>query len=144
MKKLFAILIMCSLSLPVFAVAEQEVETTQTETNNNLEVLSAEEVDELNRQALPEIDTSNINNTLPSKFKEPVSKKKLAKKFLIAMLCVVGTSVFLYVTLSLYNKLRDALAQSEPAAPEGEQPLQSPVDLSEAVKTFVDKTHWDG
>ena len=134
---------MCSLSLPVIAIEGQEAETTQADTNN-LEVLTTEEIDELNQQSVPEIDTSSFNNSLPGRFKEPISKKKLAKKFLIAMLCVAGTSVFLYVTLSAYNKLRDTFAQSEPTLPEGEKPLNSPVDLTEAVKTFVEKTHWEG
>lgn len=141
MNKLFAVLIICSLAHPVIAIEGQDVSTTPV--NNNLEVLTTEEVDELNRQSLPEIDVQSVNNTLPSRFKEPVSKKKLAKKFLIAMLCVAGTSVFLYVTLSMYNKLRDTISLNEPAAPDGEKPLDSPVDLTEAVKTFVDKTHWD-
>ena len=59
------------------------------------------------------------------------------------MLCVAGTSVFLYGTLSIYNKFRDGFAANDSVQPEGEQPLESPADLTEAVKTFVEKTHWD-
>ena len=53
MKKLFAILIMCSLSLPVLAIEGQEGETAQT---GSLEVLTTEEVNELNNQQAPVID----------------------------------------------------------------------------------------
>ncbi len=140
MKKLFAILIMCSLSLPVLAIEGQEGETAQT---GSLEVLTTEEVNELNNQQAPVIDEPSAPDVLPGRFKEPISKKKLAKKFIIAMLCVAGTSIFLYAVLSLYNKVRDAVATPEPIPPEGEKPLDSPADLTEAVKTFVEKTHWD-
>ena len=140
MKRLFAILIMCSLSLPVLATEGQESETTLFDTNNQ-EVV-AEEINELS-QNTEDISTTPVPETIPSPYKEPVSKKKLAKKFIIAMLCVVGTSIFLYAALSLYNKVRDVVTTPDPIPPEGEKPLDSPTDLTEAVKTFVEKTHWD-
>ena len=142
MNKLFAILIMCSLSLPVIATEGQEAEATP-ETTSNLEVLTAEEIDELNNEAIKKADETALQEGLPSRFKEPVSKKKLAKKFIIAMLCVAGTSIFLYGTLSIYNKLRNGFATQDISDAEGEQPLQAPSDLTEAVKTFIEKTRWD-
>lgn len=140
MNKLFAILIMCSLSLPVIAIEGQEAETTPVSAEQ-LEVLTTDEVNELNSQTVQETDAAP--DVLPSRFKEPVSKKTLVKKFLIAMLCVVGTSIFLYVILSLYNKVRDVVTTSDPIPPEGEKPLDAPDDLTEAVKTFIDKTSWE-
>ncbi len=141
MNKLFAILIMCSLSLPVLAIEGQEAETTPVDTNNQ-EVVATEEVNEP-IQNPDDINTASIPETTPSPYKEPVSKKKLIKKFIIAMLCVAGTSIFLYGTLSIYNKLRDGLISQDIPEAEGEQPLQAPSDLTEAVKTFVEKTHWE-
>lgn len=144
MNKLFAILIMCSLSLPVIAIEGQEAEGAP-ETTNNLEVLTTEEIDELNRTTPQESNMLTTPESLPSRFKEPMSKKKLAKKFIIAMLCVAGTSVFLYGTLSVYNKVRDGFTEQGSApATEGEQPLETPSDLTDAVKTFIEKTHWNG
>lgn len=144
MKKLFAILIMCSLSLPVFATEEQEAESVPKNTNS-LEVLTTEEIDELNRTTPQDANMLTAPDSLPSKFKEPVSKKQLAKKFIIAMLCVAGTSVFLYGILSVYNKIRDGIAEQGSVPPtEGEQPLETSGDLTEAVKTFIEKTHWQG
>ena len=144
MNKLFAILIMCSLSLPVTATEGQEAEGVP-ENTNNIEVLTTEEIDELNRTTPQEANMLSAPNSLPSRFKEPVSKKQLAKKFIIAMLCVAGTSVFLYGTLSIYNKIRDGIAEQEALPPsEGEQPLETPSDLTDAVKTFIEKTHWKG
>ena len=142
MNKLFAIIIMCSLSLPVLAIEGQEAEIAPDVNTDKLEVLTTEEINELNQNS-ENIKSATVPKTLPSGLKEPISKKKLAKKFIIAMLCVAGTSVFLYGTLSIYNKFRDGFAANDSVQPEGEQPLESPADLTEAVKTFVEKTHWD-
>ena len=71
------------------------------------------------------------------------TRPRSARGVIIAMLYVAGTSIFLYAVLSLYNKVRDAVITPDPIPPEGEKPLDSPVDLTEAVKTFVEKTHWD-
>lgn len=131
MNKLFAILIMFSLSLPVLAIEEQEA-GIEPQDNNAIEETIPNDV------LLPS-KNQDVNTT----YKQPMSKKKLAKKFIIAMLCVAGTSVFLYGTLSVYNKLKDGLL-SQPAPPEGDKPLDTPVDLTEAVKTFIDKTRWNG
>ena len=139
MKKLFTILIMCSLSLPVLAIEEQEVETALFDTNNQ-EAITTEEVNRLN-QNTEDINTVSVPETFPSPYKEPVSKKKLVKKFLIAMLCVAGCSIFLYGTLSVYNKIRDGLLSTS-VPPDSEKPLDAPNDLTEAVKTFIDKTKW--
>ena len=146
MKKLFAILIMCSLSLPVLAIDGQALndgEKSGVNTELNVETVAPEE---LQKKETPELneELKPVPVALPSKYKEPMSKKKLAKKFIIAMLCVAGTSIFLYGALTLYNKFRDGFFDSQaPIPPEGERPLDTPKDLTEAVKTFVDKTHWD-
>lgn len=141
MNKFFAILIMCSLSLPVTA-GELEEPDFGSQSTENFETVTQEAVNELN-QNVREPENSYVPEALPSKYKEPVSKKTLAKKFIIAMLCVAGTSIFLYGSLSLYNKLREALSLQANLPPEGETPLTPPADLAEAVKTFVDKTNWN-
>lgn len=142
MKKLFAIIIMCILSLPVFATDVREVEIPYAE-KNNLEVLTSEEVNELSNKTVQEVDLSTLPKQLPSKFKTPTSKRSLVKKFMVAMLCVAGTSVLLYGSLSLYNKMRDGLNTQEPISSDGEQPLDTPNDLTVAVKTFIEKTNWE-
>jgi hypothetical protein len=141
MNKLFAVLIMCSLSLPVLAIEEQGVELTPV-NDNALETVQPQDS---NTIEMPEVRDSlqPVPTQLPSRYKAPMSKKKLAKKFIIAMLCVAGASVFLYGTLSVYNKIRDGFVSSAPELPEGEKPLDAPNDLTEAVKTFIDKTRWE-
>ena len=142
MKKLFAILIMCSLSLPVLATKGQGVDFARY-SEQTLETFTTEEVGELNKSSVPEPDLETIPKSLPSKYKQPLGKKKLAKKFIIAMLCVAGTSIFLYAALSLYNKIREGFGDSAIVPPEGEKPLDAPNDLTDAIKTFVEKTRWD-
>lgn len=140
MNKFFAILIMCSLSLPVIAGDIQEADFETADTVNT-EIMTQEDVNAFNDSVVEE--SVSVPEALPSRFKEPVGKKALAKKFIVAMLCVVGTSIFLYGSLSLYNKLRDTLSLQANLPPEGETPLAPPSDLSEAVKTFVEKTNWN-
>ena len=142
MKKLFAIMIMCSLSMPVLAIDEQDYNTQVNE--DSLEVIQPEDASALHQDATEQDTIIAPEETLPSRFKMPYSKKKLAKKFLIAMLCVAGCSVFLYGTLTVYNKVRNGLFSQAPIPPEGEKPLDAPSDITEAVKTFIDKTKWQG
>ena len=142
MNKLFAILIMISLALPVAAIGEQEAVPVNP-NSENLEVLTESEIDELNSNSSKGIEEVSVPEALPNRFKQPVSKKKLAKKFIIAMLCVAGTSIFLYAALSAYNKLRESITAQGIVPTEGEQPLETPSDLTDAIKTFIEKTHWE-
>ncbi len=81
---------------------------------------------------------------IQNNFKQPVSKKKIAKKFLLAMSGVAISSIILFVLLSLYNKLRASFGGNAIQPPaEGEAPLETPDNLTDAVKTFLDKTKWN-
>ena len=74
-------------------------------------------------------------------YKQPISKRKIVKKFLFAMFGVIASSLILYFGLTLYNRIREGFS-NRVKTPEGETPLQSPADLEGAVKTFLDKTKW--
>lgn len=77
-------------------------------------------------------------------YKQPVSKRKVAKKFLAAMAGVGVSSILLYVTLSLYNKVRSSIIEAaKEIPPKGETSLVTPESLTDAVKTFLEKTKWD-
>lgn len=81
------------------------------------------------------------NSTIPYK---PVSKRKVAKKFLAAMAGVGVSSILLYVTLSLYNKVRSSIIEAaKEIPPKGETSLVTPESLTDAIKTFLEKTKWD-
>ncbi len=77
-------------------------------------------------------------------YKQPVSKRKVAKKFLLAMGGVGISSILLFVTLSLYNKVRSSIIEAaKEIPPEGETSLVTPESLTDAIKTFLEKTKWD-
>ena len=137
MNKLFAILIMLSLSIPVIAIDEVE---QVPENKESLELIQPEDIPELSKETTA--SESDFSEELPSPYKTPYSKKKLAKKFIIAMLCVAGCSFFLYGSLTVYNKFRDGFLSQTPTPPEGEKPLEAPNDLTEAIKTYIEKTKW--
>ena len=128
--KIFILLVLASLSLPINTWAvddyatpattqEEIIETDSTLTQNGIET------------------TSPVVNT----YKQPISKRKIAKKFLTAMFGVLVSSLVIFLGLSLYNKIREGFIP-EIKTPEGETPLKTPENIEEAVKTFLDKTKW--
>ena len=135
---IFILALSIMLSMPVFAtegivpdVVPETIETEQavlTENNDN--------------QDLTVIDTDVKNKTI---YKEPVSKRKMAKKFLKAMLAVVASSLIIFIGLSLYNRLRDSFStQAALTSGPNETDLETPEDMDEALRSFMDKTHWEG
>ena len=72
-------------------------------------------------------------------FKQPISKRKIAKKFLLAMGGVGASSIVLYIGLTAYNQIKDGFKVS---AQEPEESLESPETLDSAVKIFLKKTDW--
>ena len=75
-------------------------------------------------------------------YKKPISKRKLFKKFFLAMLVVGGAAMLLYFALPIYNRFKDG-TPVQVNTPEGETPLISPSDTETAVKTFLEKTRWN-
>lgn len=145
MKKFISILIVCVISLPVFAVDENimtlesneaQMQTTVPEEPQKESITSQENI--LSQENV--LSDSDVKTS--STFKQPNSKKKLAKRFIIGMLSVLVCSVFLYITLSIYNKFRELVAFSESENKVEENSLETPTDLTEAVKTFIEKTKW--
>ena len=75
-------------------------------------------------------------------FKQPISRRKIAKKFLAAMGGVVISSLLIFFILSLYNRIREKIL-NQIKTPEGETSLETPNNLEGAVKTFLEKTDWE-
>lgn len=97
----------------------------------------AEDYSSTVKEDLPVLDT------IPHK--QPVSKKKVAKKFLAAMAGVGISSLMLFLILTLYNKIRENLLQAKKEIPpEGETSLVTPDNLVDAVRIFLEKTKWQG
>ncbi len=94
-------------------------------------------------------ENAKVEESLPQipegiTYKQPVSRKQMAKKFLLAMAGVGISSILLFVILTLYNKVREIMGISGGDIPADEDnSLATPDNLGDAVKTFLDKTKWD-
>ena len=136
--KILLIILSVFLFLPVYAPAEENTAQYDQETQQAIEnIISTQQLDE--DQAA--VNEEQISQNVVSPYKQPISKKKLIKKFLAAMFGVVVSSLILYLGLSIYNKARDNFS-GPVKTPEGETPLETPSDLQDAVKSFLDKTEW--
>ena len=122
MSKIFAIILSVLLLLPVtvWAVDETDVMPEQPAVTN--------QIDE-------DIDTQSIE------YKQPLNKRKIAKKFLAAMGGVAVSSFAIFFLLSVYNRVRENLL-NQVKTPDGETSLATPDDLESAIKTFLSKTKW--
>ena len=100
--------------MPIAETMQENVQTTQ--------------------EKLPQLDT------IP--YKQPVSKKKMAKKFLIGMGSVAVSSILLFLILTIYNKIRESILAPKTDQQSGETSLVTPENLTEAVRTFLDKTKY--
>lgn len=110
---------------PVYTVQEEVVQPTEPAVAVGEEkVLPADEMD-------------------PNSFtyKQPVSKRKVAKKFLLAMGGVGISSLLIFLGLSLYNRIREGFT-SQFKTSDSETSLHTPEDLRSAVKSFLSKTNW--
>jgi len=135
--KIFAIIMMIALSMPVFA----EPETTAGSQPFAAAEIPAETSTLPENAVIPENAPADV--PVPIEYKQPMGRKKLAKMFIFAMLGVAVSSILLYVILTVYNKLRDSFLNSSMAAPaQNETSLDTPDNLAKAVKTFLDKTKW--
>ena len=125
MSRLFAIILTVFLSLPVsvWAVEETVGATEPTQVVNTLD----EDLEHVQKE-----------ETI---YKQPISKRKIVKKFLAAMGGVVVSSLALFFLLTLYNRIREGYV-SQTKTVEGEPSLETPDDLNSAVKTFLVKTNW--
>lgn len=146
--KISVILLMFALAVPSVVNAEifsepldmpvqEEVVTPPVET---------EAVQPVQTEQVPPAQTLSEEPAEPENFafKQPVSKRKIAKKFLLAMAGVGISSLILFLMLTLYNKLRENFTGNRiQPAQEDETPLETPGNLTDAVKTFLDKTKWD-
>ena len=74
-------------------------------------------------------------------YKQPVSKRKIAKKFLLAMGGVTISSLALFILLSLYNKMRENFLNQIKTL-DGKTSLEVPDDFENSIKTFLDQTSW--
>ena len=128
MNKLFAILLLVLLSLPIKVAA---VDNTSIEN-------SLPKINTLDEDILPTQQNILVQN---SNYKKPISKKTIAKKFLIAMGGVATSSFAIFFILTLYNKIRENVKNPVKTL-ENEISLETPQNLNDAIKIFLKKTNW--
>jgi hypothetical protein len=140
--KIFVILIAISLALPVLAIDEAENPVLQ----DNTEIVNTETVNTIEEPLLQTDNAEEKTSVMDSVYKQPISKRKVAKRFLLAMFGVVASSVIIFLGLSLYNKFRELLFggnKSSTLNEDKEPSLETPDDIVGAVKSFINKTKWD-
>ena len=96
------------------------------------------------QEQAPAINTLDEDKDLiteEEKFKQPISKKKIAKKFLAAMGGVAVSSFTIFFILTAYNRIREGFEKSVKTA-DGDVSLETPDNISQAIRTFLDKTKW--
>jgi len=136
--KLTAIIISIFLILPINAWAVEDTAQYDVETRQAIEdVADMQKLDEETEEI-----TEEAPQTLVSPYKQPISKKKILKKFVLAMFGVILSSLILYFGLTVYNRFREFISTPKVKSTDGETPLQSPADLEGSVRTFLDKTKW--
>ena len=123
--KIFSIILSIALSLPVAVWAVDDVIVDELDT----------------RPTVSQLDEDIVEEELPSDYKQPISKRKIANKFLKAMAGVVASSFIIFFMLTVYNRFRDRFFE-QVKTPEGETTLETPDNLNDAVKIFLDKTRW--
>ena len=120
--KIFSIILAIVLSLPISVWAADN--TALIEPN-----VTVNQLDE------------NIKENTAADYKRPISKRKIAKKFLKAMAGVAVSSCTIFFILTVYNRFRERYIE-QIRTPEGETSLETPENLESAVKTFLEKTMW--
>ena len=128
MNRFFAIVILALLSLPVSVWAVDDATVSPEEPIPVVNTIDEESVEQ--EKIIEE-----------NKYKQPISKRKIAKKFLAAMGGVAVSSFAIFFLLTIYNKIRDGYL-NKPRTFDDEIVLETPEDLNDAIKTFLDKTNW--
>lgn len=131
--RIFAIILTVLLTLPISVSA---VDTVANEPAPISETMQTQEESILEKE-VAEISDKEIEDS----YKQPISKRKIAKKFLMAMAGVGVSSFLIFFGLSVYDRAREVFL-NEVKTPEGETSLKTPEDLTEAIKLFVEKTMW--
>ncbi len=141
--RIFSIILAICLTMPVSVMAE-DIYSNILNQPPAAEVPAEQPVTSGEETGDPTVQTVAQEQPAPAEqtFKQPVSKRKIAKKFLAAMAGVLISSFLIFFILTVYNKIRESIL-NQVKTPEGKTSLETPDDLEGAVKTFLDKTEWN-
>ena len=140
--KIFLILLILVLAQPVYSEQQAVLEPYNPPGLESIETdVSNTTQESIDKEELPPLNNKEEKQNY---YKQPTSKKMIAKKFVFAMLGVVISSLALFIILSLYNKLREVLLKApQNKRQENELSLEVSNNLHDAIKTFLDKTNWN-
>lgn len=138
--KICTALLFVLLITPVFSEPE-DATVSDTDVVEKIESVQEEEIlTEPQEDIAPAAPYENYQTP----YKKPISRRKIVKKFLLAMLGVGFSSLVIYFGLSVYNKFREGLTTGSSSLNEEEKPkLSAPDDLTDAIKSFLNNTKWD-
>lgn len=141
--RIFTILLMFALATPIMVNGEIFSEPLVNPAQEEQEEAVIPDTVEPTEPPVLNLTEEELNPNSYT-FKQPASKRKIAKKFLLAMAGVGISSVILFLMLYLYNKLRENFIGGMVLPSKGnEEPLETPDNLTDAVRTFLDKTRWN-
>ena len=83
-------------------------------------------------------EPNQVTNVLP--VRQPTSKRALAMKFVMAMLGVGASSVAIFVTLSLYNRLMYGTVKRKDERDSEDNDFKTSTNMKEALGIFLKKT----
>ena len=162
--KLLIIVIVGIFILPAYAELDEDIVSNNNDTATVNEQVQDNEIIEINdtdkeilnkvnpeesilneEELLSEKTVQSVpQNLISNRYKKPISKRKIIKKFLLAMGGVLASSIIIYAILALYNRIRLGLGSLEQFFESNEdKSLDVPEDVFDAVNKFIDKTKWE-
>ena len=139
--KILILFLSICLSWPLTVFAEIEIDKEEIISQENIENIDENYQQNYEENNLPDnlVDNSNLLKNKENDFKQPTSKKMIAKRFGFAMLGVIISSVLIFLMLTIYNKLREKLISKENQYIDGDS-LETPNSLKNAINIFLNKT----
>ena len=134
--RIFTILLSVLLTLPMIAWAEDTVAINETTESEAVEILEDGAIEQNDNEVI-----SDSEAQVEQQYKQPLSKRKIAKKFLAAMGGVGLSSFAIFFLLTFYNRIRENYVKPIKTL-DGETSLETPNGLNNAIKTFLEKTDW--
>lgn len=131
--KIFAIILTVLLSLPI------SISAVNADLNEPIEISQTVETE---AESVLEKELAEVSDAVKDdSYKQPISIRKIAKKFGFAMMGVAISSFLIFFSLSVYNRVRETVI-GRVKTPEGETSLSTPENLTDAIKVFLEKTRW--
>lgn len=94
---------------------------------------------QVNADVTQSVPQDSVQTPIQFQTKQPIGKRQIAMKFILAMVGVATSSIVIYVLLSLYNKFIYGNGKSS-VVNEVDNEFKTPTNLRDAVNIFLKKT----